>query len=163
MEETILRLTRMQEKAGLTAEESASSLNFAVTDGLSTVVSRARSHPLQDPPSLYYSFGLNEDLPGDLCPRHKTVAEAKDGPLIVGSEPLSHNVDSQHPWKLLPKDSLLLATGDEDGLITSLRTKPLNAEKLYARWPETPETYRSPQNTNNAPESDGHITCNMCT
>ena len=57
LRQTVARIRQLQKQCGLSFEESHSSLNFAVTDGHTVVALRCRTHPKQDPPSLYYSFG----------------------------------------------------------------------------------------------------------
>lgn len=42
------------------SEWGFSSLNFAVTDGLSVIVSRFRSEPNAEPPTLYLAWGTIE-------------------------------------------------------------------------------------------------------
>lgn len=54
MNETIRQLVQLKESVGIT---EPSSMNFCVTDGRSVVAARCRSHPGQDPPSLYYALG----------------------------------------------------------------------------------------------------------
>ena len=50
----IERVLELQRAAGITAP---SSLNLAVTDGRTVVASRFRNSEVEDPPSLYYSYG----------------------------------------------------------------------------------------------------------
>jgi glutamine amidotransferase len=57
LQRTVSKVRQLQKQCGLTFEESHSSLNLAVTDGHTVVALRCRTHPKQDPPSLYYSFG----------------------------------------------------------------------------------------------------------
>lgn len=54
MRNTILQIMELQKNTGLSHLQAASSLNFAVTDGKTTVVTRCRTHPKHDPPTLYY-------------------------------------------------------------------------------------------------------------
>ena len=52
---TIIKLMEFQKAAGMTYQQAASSLNFAVSDGQVICVSRCRTHSTQDPPTLYYA------------------------------------------------------------------------------------------------------------
>lgn len=67
----------------------SNSLNFGVTDGEGLVVSRYRSNPREDPPTLYY----------------KLIPEKKG--IIVASEPLENDPTALLDWTLIGKDRIL--------------------------------------------------------
>jgi hypothetical protein len=69
------------------ASERPSSLNFAATDGVSLVVARYRSHPDEDPPTLYY--------------------RAVERGVYVASEPTSSKTEDLREWVLLGKNRML--------------------------------------------------------
>ena len=91
MYSTIAKLREFTRRS-TTAEgsvEAPSSLNFAVTDGHHLVVSRYRSNPGEDPPTLYF----------------KTLREGRA--IVVSSEPDSSDLEALREWTLLGKDKLL--------------------------------------------------------
>jgi len=108
--------------AELAAEVSdgASSLNFAVTDGVSLVASRYRTSAAEDPPSLYFKrvrpFG------------------GEGGPtagVIVASEPLD---DDLAHWTLLGKDRML-SWGPDEGLTVECVDYPLDTQACDSDLP----------------------------
>ena len=68
---TIIKLMEYQKASGLTYSQAASSLNFAVSDGQCICVSRCRTHPTQDPPTLYYAKQKK-------CPENKSGSSSSD-------------------------------------------------------------------------------------
>ena len=81
----------------------ASSLNFAVTDGKSLVVSRYRTSAIEDPPTLYF-----KPIRGD---------DSRIQAVVVASEPLDLDDLDDHTglatWTLLGKDTMLSFNPDE--------------------------------------------------
>ena len=71
-------------------EDCRSSLNFAVTDGETVVVSRYRSGTVEEPPSLYYARSEG------------------NATVMVASEPLDyHTRDDSLSWKLIEKNVIM--------------------------------------------------------
>eukprot|EP01113_Clastostelium_recurvatum_P004885 TRINITY_DN12167_c0_g1_i5.p1 TRINITY_DN12167_c0_g1~~TRINITY_DN12167_c0_g1_i5.p1 ORF type:complete len:450 (+),score=41.87 TRINITY_DN12167_c0_g1_i5:23-1372(+) len=110
----------------LSPSEVSSSLNFAVTDGHTTIATRFRNHPLDQPPSLYYRKGAEfrcvngefvaVDRPDAHCnPCPQTGGPAVDSltgqepeqACIIASEPLTYEKDK---WKLVPKNHMVIVT-----------------------------------------------------
>ena len=58
---TIVKIMEFQKQSGMTYDQAASSLNFAVSDGQCICVSRCRTHNKNDPPTLYYCRSNNCD------------------------------------------------------------------------------------------------------
>lgn len=67
----------------------SSSLNFAVTDGKTTICSRIITNPKEEPPSLYYVQGKNNNQ------------------TMIASEPIHCNCKN---WKLVPKNKIVILT-----------------------------------------------------
>lgn len=59
MRNTILQICELQAECGIEEKDSHSSLNFAVTDGNTVIATRVRTHPQEDPPSLYFAYGAD--------------------------------------------------------------------------------------------------------
>ena len=157
LQQTVSTVRQLQKQCGLTFEESHSSLNLAVTDGHTVVALRCRTHPAQDPPSLYYSFG--EDF-GTLktAKRHmkmsKRVSVAANGTawtflgrsdsmgantndtLLVASEPPEYIKGCQEEdasatsvgYRLIPKDTMVVGYGTEDGGVGKVELIKLRLE-----------------------------------
>lgn len=130
MNETIRQLVQLKESVGIT---EPSSMNFCVTDGRSVVAARCRSHPGQDPPSLYYALGSSfmysadtKSYSMDSASEPDTVINRPAVPLLlctfvlndkfhtcplppfqvlVASEPVTFDGSS---WKVIPKDHMLV-------------------------------------------------------
>ena len=105
---TVVMITEEQKRAGLSEEQSASSLNFAVTDGTTVVAMRCRTHRRQDPPTLYYC----EEMPVAVKTPTKSYrrlvqSSAGEYRCFITSEPLDYD---DKKWKLIPKDSVIVAT-----------------------------------------------------
>lgn len=129
VESTIACIVRLADGVGAVGE---SSLNFAVTDGVSIVASRYRSSAVEDPPSLYYSFGTRPDHAHEVIDGlHLTAgpgAGAADT-VIIASEPLW----SQPEWVLVPRDSMIVVTGGQgpsagSKQVSSIEIRPISIE-----------------------------------
>ncbi len=79
MRNTILNIMELQKNAGMSHLEAASSLNFAVSDGQTTVVTRCRTHPEHDPPTLYYCCSENTSVVIDDNPFEEEEEDYKEG------------------------------------------------------------------------------------
>ena len=83
-----------------------SSLNFAVSDGRTTVCSRFRDSTIEEPPSLYYcQYTKHARVEGE-----SEFYYESDRPVLgvlVGSEPLNYNASI---WHLVPKNHLITIT-----------------------------------------------------
>lgn len=99
-----------------------SSINLAVTDGISLVSFRFRNHVTEQPPSLYYStvagVTLNRKYPGhpnhkgDLANASGLKTKASHGKhIIVASEPTTYD---EKEWKLLDGNTCLTVNGSGD-------------------------------------------------
>jgi len=89
----------------------ASSLNFAVTDGSTTIITRFRDHPKEDPPSLYYtlmkSYHITEE--NDFTFENSESFNESMG-FIVCSEPLTYD---ETDWFKVPKNNMITITCSE--------------------------------------------------
>jgi predicted glutamine amidotransferase len=102
---TIRRLIGLACDAGVS---DAMTCNFAVTDGVSTVVSRFAHHAAREAASLYWSAGgryVCEGEDGDMLPSEGGLAEA----VIVASEPLTRRTED---WTLLPENHTIAIAPD---------------------------------------------------
>jgi len=144
---TIIKIMEFQKNAGMTYQEAASSLNFAVSDGQVICVSRCRTHAKQDPPTVYYAKSHRKDSPLDLkcrvfTPPHKGKSSSTDPAHLMSENSDCHckqtnrvvldsssgspsYVISSEPldyvdgkWELIPKDHMLLVYGDTCQLIS---------------------------------------------
>jgi len=134
MRNTILLIMALQEEAGVPSDTN--SLNFAVSDGTFVIVTRCRTNPAEDPPSLYYSMGTGftplegvfdkqgSDTARPVGVRGNSHRREYPSSMIVASEPLEF--DTAGPdlprWHLIAKDTLLaispadLHSGEEKDL-----------------------------------------------
>jgi predicted glutamine amidotransferase len=86
----IVLVSAIQRSVGLSAEESSSSLNFALTDGELVVASRCRTYTEDAPPSLYYhcapSIAVAVKRRSALCGsagRHRTPQHCRLSPHLA--------------------------------------------------------------------------------
>lgn len=104
MRQTIADLNNVANESGAHA-----SLNFAASDGKQIVVTRYRTAPKEDPPSLYFLVGeqwdaTTETMAGRIqVPFHWTKT-IRANTLIVASEPLDRD---SLGWRSLAKDQML--------------------------------------------------------
>jgi predicted glutamine amidotransferase len=105
LDRVIGAITRTTAAAGV---QHASSLNFAVTNGVDAVVSRYRnSHcEAQQPPSLYLNFGTGLKLNSDGCLGFQS---RELGSVVISSEPLCNEVSG---WAIVPKNTMVLVVAD---------------------------------------------------
>mmetsp|Transcript_19152 Transcript_19152/g.31398 ORF Transcript_19152/g.31398 Transcript_19152/m.31398 type:complete len:390 (+) Transcript_19152:68-1237(+) len=103
-------LYTLRDLKGISDETCAhSSLNLAASDGETVIVTRYRTDPEEDPPSLYFSLGEHwnadkermETLSNDGGRSHVMVGKS----LVVSSEPLGR---SGTGWISLCKDEMLI-------------------------------------------------------
>jgi len=88
---TIVRIMEFQKNAGMTYDEAASSLNFAVSDGQCICVSRCRTHSKHDPPTVYYCrSNKNTNEKFDIKCHSRSPMQCNDGSSNGGSK-CSHN------------------------------------------------------------------------
>jgi len=87
-----------------------SSLNFAVTNGKTTVVTRYRDHPNESPPSLYYTLVKDYEIEGTNFKIEKTEVFQDSMGLIICSEPLTFD---KSEWTKVPKNSIITVTDTE--------------------------------------------------
>lgn len=86
------------------------SLNFAASDGNTVVVTRYRTAPKEDPPSLYFLFGeqwdsTTETMAGVIqVPFNQSDQPIRGKTLLVASEPLGRDYEG---WRSLAKDQML--------------------------------------------------------
>lgn len=79
--------------------KGGSSLNFAVTDGVHVVVTRYRTCPDEEPPSLYYALD-NDSLWASSEPLDDVRADGRSMSREVGEM-------ARRQWKLVAKDQML--------------------------------------------------------
>jgi len=116
LNKTILTIIRLQEKKGIT---DANSLNVCTTDGEVMLAYRFRNHPVEQPPSLYYSatagITLNRKYPdhpdGKEYERkgQKKSEEEHGTHLIVASEPTTYR---DQDWEVIPKNHCVMVAKD---------------------------------------------------
>ena len=132
MRATIRKIRALQKACGVSFNDSVSSLNFAVTDGTTIIATRCRTHPEQDPPSLYYSFG---STPG-VCPASPGRLAAN---LVIASEPpiflgAGRQVPRGQPhrckgYTLIPKDHMVIGYDPTGcGLVSEVSVVPLELQ-----------------------------------
>lgn len=99
----------------LCSPKSSSSLNFAVSDGSSVVVTRYRTCSQEEPPSLYVSMGATggwdadrEQLKGEMTLQAQQAPVVFGvGAIMVASEPITQRSSVSSTWRLLAKDEML--------------------------------------------------------
>jgi predicted glutamine amidotransferase len=82
--------------------EDHNSLNFAFTDGKTTLVSRFSDSGKKNPPSLYYSAGKSMVYRKN---KLQIEQEAEENFLLIASEPLNYQPDA---WEEIPENTLML-------------------------------------------------------
>jgi glutamine amidotransferase len=107
-----------------------SSLNFAVTDGHTTVCSRFRDSTVEDPPSLYYcQYTSHQRVEGEtefyFDPEKPVVG------VMVGSEPLTYNSSI---WRPIPKNHLITILPDNTFTLDPVFDEHYIARKAIAKW-----------------------------
>jgi glutamine amidotransferase len=117
MRATIATIRTLQKTCNVSYEESLSSLNFAVTDGTTILATRCRTHPEQDPPSLYYSFGSSSiDLLGkssSSSPRERSGSDPSPASREHHDEVLRRDLHlhrSPRPRTFPVQDTLVIAS-----------------------------------------------------
>jgi predicted glutamine amidotransferase len=105
LDRVIGAITRTTAAAGV---QHASSLNFAVTNGVDAVVSRYRNSrcEAQQPPSLYLNFGTGLKLNNDGCLGFQS---RELGSVVISSEPLCNDISG---WAIVPKNTMVLVVAD---------------------------------------------------
>jgi len=91
-----------------------SSYNIVMTDGETLVVCRFRTHPTEESPSLYYTYGTDFHYDREKDQLRLVLSEHLDDPnkaesVIIASEPLTHN---HWEWKLIPNNCMLIVYRD---------------------------------------------------
>lgn len=135
---TIERLLEVEYEAGI---NSASSLNFAISDGVNVVATRCRNDTVQVAPSLYYCYGYcgrmsndGTDLKIGSCAECEKRRLSGDVPtnVIVSSEPVTKKSDG---WKLVPQNAMICIEGDPDrpGVIRSVTIRELKLNPTLMR------------------------------
>jgi predicted glutamine amidotransferase len=108
----VATIARLAELARLVGPSAGLHLNFAVTDGVTTVVSRYAAGA-ETPSSLYYSAGSRYVFEGEDGDMLEADAEAT-GAVIVASEPVTRRPED---WKPVPENHTLTV---DSGLRTQL-------------------------------------------
>ncbi|WP_455200907.1 class II glutamine amidotransferase [Kaarinaea lacus] len=102
---TIYQIKDWQAQAGIT---DSSSLNFAITDGQSILVSRYATNTEVEPPTLYISSGeqleIREGKYRMIASKHRPNA------VIVASEPLTAD---RSDWKQVVKNHLVMVSPEQ--------------------------------------------------
>lgn len=122
-----------------------SSLNFAVTDGVSSACCRFRDSTSEDPPSLYYAqythFARVQGETEFYFDPSRPIAGT-----FVGSEPLSYarvSLPKDHPeaggdslaeWKPVPKNHIITILSDNTYSLIPVFDENYLARKVIAKW-----------------------------
>lgn len=118
-----------------------SSLNFAVTDGHTSVCSRFRDSSVEDPPSLYYAqythYGREEGETEFYYDSKRPILGT-----LVGSEPLTYNrvvanvpeANALAPWTPVPKNHLITIKEDYSYTLTPVFDSDYVARRVIAKW-----------------------------
>lgn len=117
-----LVIQSIENAAQLEPFPSASSLNFAATDGRSVVITRYRSANDEDPPSLYFSISPHDVgnqlqelfLEASQSPVGEAVQVEASGRFWVASEPLDGAAGSVHLWPRSAADNKTHGSSDDD-------------------------------------------------
>lgn len=132
-----------------------SSLNFAVTDGVTSVCCRFRDSKTEDPPSLYYAqythFARVQGETEFYFDETKPIAGT-----FVGSEPLSYArvIPKDHPeassdrlaeWKPVPKNHIITILADHSYTLTPVFDENYIARKVIAKWKTLVRKAEQPQ------------------
>jgi len=129
LDKAISTVLRLQKKLPPAVRDEANSLNLCTTDGDQLLAVRFRNHPIEQPPSLYYSttagVTLNRKYPdhpdgeaaevqADVRPAgQRKAAEEHGDHVIVASEPSTYKKED---WHLIPKNTAVLV--DEQMKVT---------------------------------------------
>ena len=112
MRTTVAELRALSAEASCkngTREESnqswaPSSMNFMLANGEGLIVTRFRSSPGEDPPTLYYKLGVDERYLSDADEEHHGAGVRG---VVVASEPQDMSLPALSAWRLLGKDRML--------------------------------------------------------
>ena len=112
---------------------TASSLNFAISDGCTTIVTRYRSDLTQDPPSLYFTEPVSLSSiknTGCLCLKKydPSTKPPRRPSFFISSEPITPQYDL---WRLVPNNNLVIFNCDHS--ITQERMHVGTAVERFAR------------------------------
>ena len=102
---TIHQIKDWQTQAGNT---DSSSLNFAITDGQSILVSRYATNSEVEPPTLYISSGEQLEIRDGKY--RMTASKHRPNAIIIASEPLTAD---RTDWKKVAKNHLVLVTPEQ--------------------------------------------------
>eukprot|EP01100_Stratorugosa_tubuloviscum_P008297 TRINITY_DN3453_c1_g2_i1.p1 TRINITY_DN3453_c1_g2~~TRINITY_DN3453_c1_g2_i1.p1 ORF type:complete len:327 (-),score=162.82 TRINITY_DN3453_c1_g2_i1:116-1057(-) len=122
MRKTIETILQVQKQHNVTIH---SSLNFAVTDGVTIVATRFRNCDLQieEPPSLYYSYGSDFQMAEGTFRVGRS--EPKDT-VLIASEPLTTILED---WTLIPSNHMIVAYGSKNGsAVSNVEILPINVD-----------------------------------
>lgn len=114
--------------------KGGSSLNFAVTDGVHVVVTRYRTCPDEEPPSLYYALD-NDSLWASSEPLDDVRADGRSMSREVGEM-------ARRQWKLVAKDQMLSYDTKTGQLFSQCLSKSCLAELQYRRSVEIEKFWR---------------------
>ncbi|GBG83167.1 hypothetical protein CBR_g36783 [Chara braunii] len=141
MEKTIKKIAKLVDSVcdEECRKRELSSLNFAITDGVSVVGARFRDSRMEPPPSLYYAHGIMCQRPdGSLkfvepgCDADQLARAA-----IISSEPLINKdaaMDLQVDWHLINANHLVVVDEDRDLTVRPISVElDLVAEKFVRR------------------------------
>lgn len=117
-----------------------SSLNFAVTDGISAVCCRFRDSTVEDPPSLYYTQYTHYSREEGETEFYFDEKRPIQGTL-VGSEPLTYmrrvpnpEKEPQAQWIPVPKNHLITIREDHSYTLTPVFDSDYIARRVIAKW-----------------------------
>jgi glutamine amidotransferase len=90
-------------------------LNYAVSDGVSVVVTRYTDDPIGPPASLYYTSGTRYQAKKK--GEYHLVQERRQECFIIASEPLSVSEDDRRDWVPVPKNHCVVVTSQHNLLL----------------------------------------------
>lgn len=117
---------------------TASSLNFAVSDGETVVATRFRDSPSEEPPSLYYCTVSKMEMIANEMEIHRDDSAPPKG-IVISSEPLTYQSEN---WTLLPKNHLICVTKDLNFTLEHIEDAPEQQVPLWMEESELPYTLR---------------------
>jgi len=135
----LVSLVHIVEKADRMVTHTPSTLNFAVTDGKSVLVTRYTDDPKLEPRSLYYHAFDKYICTGKECRIIPSKAGQRPKAVIVSSEPVTRD----EGWHLIERNHLITIFEDNSLKIEEIPETPQDREAAMEEWRSKKAHYSS--------------------